>query len=158
MPELPEVETVRRILIKNLIGKRITNVNVYYDGVLENVKIQKVDDNSFKEHGFDETVIALFNQANDTIIIRKNDANIIDSVYHELTHAIMKALNLGGYGCDAYVQKMLDDCSDEELRTIYTEFMRYNLLTYKISLRELYSITPDVRQRMIRQLLPLFYL
>ena len=40
MPELPEVETVRRILIKNLIGKRITKVNVYYDGVLENVKKQ----------------------------------------------------------------------------------------------------------------------
>ena len=37
MPELPEVETVRRILIGNLIGKRITRVNVYYEGVLENV-------------------------------------------------------------------------------------------------------------------------
>lgn len=37
MPELPEVETVRRILVKNLIGKTINQVNVYYDGVLENV-------------------------------------------------------------------------------------------------------------------------
>ena len=36
MPELPEVETVRRILIKNLVGKKITNTNVYYEGVLEN--------------------------------------------------------------------------------------------------------------------------
>ena len=36
MPELPEVETVRRILIENLIGKKIKEVNVYYEGVLEN--------------------------------------------------------------------------------------------------------------------------
>ncbi len=36
MPELPEVETVRRILLSNLIGKTINKINIYYDGVLEN--------------------------------------------------------------------------------------------------------------------------
>lgn len=36
MPELPEVETVRQILIKQIIGKQIKLVDVYYSGILEN--------------------------------------------------------------------------------------------------------------------------
>lgn len=36
MPELPEVETVRQILKKQIVGKTIKNVCVYYDNVLEN--------------------------------------------------------------------------------------------------------------------------
>ena len=35
MPELPEVETVRRSLKLKLIGKRIEGVRIYYDGVIE---------------------------------------------------------------------------------------------------------------------------
>ena len=35
MPELPEVETVRRSLKLKLIGKRIAGVRIYYDGVIE---------------------------------------------------------------------------------------------------------------------------
>lgn len=37
MPELPEVETVKEILKKQIIGKRIKSVFVYYEGILENV-------------------------------------------------------------------------------------------------------------------------
>lgn len=37
MPELPEVETVIRILKTQILGLQINEVNVYYDGVLENV-------------------------------------------------------------------------------------------------------------------------
>ncbi len=35
MPELPEVETVRRVLETQIIGEKITNVVVRYDGILE---------------------------------------------------------------------------------------------------------------------------
>lgn len=35
MPELPEVETVRRILERNLINEEINNIDVYYDKVLK---------------------------------------------------------------------------------------------------------------------------
>lgn len=35
MPELPEVETVRRILEKKLINEEIKNIDVYYDKVLK---------------------------------------------------------------------------------------------------------------------------
>ncbi len=37
MPELPEVETVKEILKKQIIGKTIKEVIVYYEGILENV-------------------------------------------------------------------------------------------------------------------------
>ena len=53
MPELPEVETVRRILIKNLVGKKINNTFVYYNGVLENVTkeefITKLQNETFRD-------------------------------------------------------------------------------------------------------------
>lgn len=53
MPELPEVETVRRGLIREVLGRRIVNVNVYYDGIIEypevslfkrEIKNQKIND------------------------------------------------------------------------------------------------------------------
>ncbi len=36
MPELPEVETVRRTLLNQILNKKITSVNVLYDKMLEN--------------------------------------------------------------------------------------------------------------------------
>ena len=52
MPELPEVETVRRTLSKKLINQKILDVNVYYDGIIatnlddfiKNIKNQKIND------------------------------------------------------------------------------------------------------------------
>ena len=37
MPELPEVETVKLTLENKLVGKRVTNVDVLYDKMLENI-------------------------------------------------------------------------------------------------------------------------
>ncbi len=36
MPELPEVETVRRVLKKKILNKKICEVNVYYEKIVEN--------------------------------------------------------------------------------------------------------------------------
>lgn len=41
MPELPEVETVRRTLEAQIVGKRITEVEVYYDKMLENISVEE---------------------------------------------------------------------------------------------------------------------
>ena len=35
MPELPEVETVRRVLKSNLVHKTIESIDVFYQGILE---------------------------------------------------------------------------------------------------------------------------
>lgn len=37
MPELPEVETVKRILESQILGKKINEIDVFYDKILENV-------------------------------------------------------------------------------------------------------------------------
>ena len=37
MPELPEVETVKEILKKQILGKRIINIDIYYSNTIENV-------------------------------------------------------------------------------------------------------------------------
>ena len=44
MPELPEVETVRRVLKKDLIGLEIKNIDIIYDGIIED------DINYFKKN------------------------------------------------------------------------------------------------------------
>lgn len=40
MPELPEVETVRRTLLTQILNKKITNVEIRYDNILENVSCE----------------------------------------------------------------------------------------------------------------------
>ena len=36
MPELPEVETVRSILEKNILNKTILDINVRYENIIQN--------------------------------------------------------------------------------------------------------------------------
>ena len=43
MPELPEVEVVRQVLESNLIGLKITNIECFYEPIIEN------DYNKFKQ-------------------------------------------------------------------------------------------------------------
>ena len=51
MPELPEVETVRRSLIDLIIGKKIKSVDVYYERIIDS------DVSEFKELLKDETFV-----------------------------------------------------------------------------------------------------
>ena len=44
MPEIAEVETVRRTLLKRIIHKKITSIDIIYPGIIEN------DLNYFKEN------------------------------------------------------------------------------------------------------------
>lgn len=45
MPELPEVETVKEILKKQILGKKIINIDVYYENILENIsKIEFINE------------------------------------------------------------------------------------------------------------------
>ena len=43
MPELPEVETVRRTLERQILNKTITDVKVYYERMLENCTKEDFD-------------------------------------------------------------------------------------------------------------------
>lgn len=41
MPELPEVETVRSILSKNIINKTIKSININYEKIIQNVSVEE---------------------------------------------------------------------------------------------------------------------
>ena len=45
MPELPEVETVRRALLKKLKGKQIKEITILHNNVFEKQDIEKVKQN-----------------------------------------------------------------------------------------------------------------
>ena len=51
MPELPEVETVRRTLLLQILNKKITGVNIYYKNIL-----QDTDPNVFKTVLINQTI------------------------------------------------------------------------------------------------------
>lgn len=44
MPELPEVETVRSILERQIIGKTILDIDIYYDKIIQNVSPEEFKD------------------------------------------------------------------------------------------------------------------
>ncbi len=44
MPELPEVETVRRTLQKLIVGKKIRDIDVFYDRIIRNTTVDKFID------------------------------------------------------------------------------------------------------------------
>lgn len=52
MPELPEVETVKEALKRNIIGKKIVSVDIYYNGIIKNV-----DEETFKLSLINETIV-----------------------------------------------------------------------------------------------------
>ena len=41
MPELPEVETVRQVLRKNILGQVIAGIDIYYEKMIHNISIEE---------------------------------------------------------------------------------------------------------------------
>lgn len=52
MPELPEVETVRNVLKKKIINKKIAKIDIYYDKIIKEISVAE-----FKDKMIDETII-----------------------------------------------------------------------------------------------------
>lgn len=71
MPELPEVETVKEILKTQIIGQTIKDIDIYYQGILENVSKDK-----FKESLKGEEIIDLNRYGKYLIIICKEHSII----------------------------------------------------------------------------------
>ena len=40
MPELPEVETVKESLKKIILNKKISNIEVFYDRIIQNISVK----------------------------------------------------------------------------------------------------------------------
>lgn len=71
MPELPEVETVRTILERNIINKTITNVIVNYDKIIQNI-----NKDDFINNLIGQTFIALYRRGK-YLICELNDYYLI---------------------------------------------------------------------------------
>lgn len=50
MPELPEVETVKNSLKELILGKKIESVDVYYERIIQNVKVSDFKNSLINEH------------------------------------------------------------------------------------------------------------
>ena len=57
MPELPEVETVRRILKEDIINKKIIDIDIRYNKIIQNVKNYNQNE---QQNGKKAKPIALF--------------------------------------------------------------------------------------------------
>lgn len=67
MPELPEVETVRRTLKNQILNEEIKDVDVYYDGILENITKEE-----FKQKLIGEVLTDILRYGKYLIFIFKN--------------------------------------------------------------------------------------
>lgn len=76
MPELPEVETVRRALKNNLIGLKITDLDIRYDKMIEN------DIDYFKSNVINKQIIDI-NRIGKYLIFILNDGAIISHLRME---------------------------------------------------------------------------
>ena len=47
MPELPEVETVKNVLKKDLIGLKVIDVNVYYPDMVKTNNLDSIKNEEF---------------------------------------------------------------------------------------------------------------
>lgn len=78
MPELPEVETVRKVLEKKVVGEKIKEVYVYYSKIIEEPSVEE-----FKEKLKGKTITAMDRRGKWLIFV-------LDDTYYLLTHLRME--------------------------------------------------------------------
>lgn len=80
MPELPEVEVVRQVLESNLIGLKITNIECFYEPIIEN------DYNEFKNSIINKTITKINRLGKYLIFVLENESFIshlrMEGKYH----------------------------------------------------------------------------
>lgn len=76
MPELPEVETVRKVLQKKIVNKKIIDVKIYYD------KIIKTDLGKFKKNIMNQTIREI-ERLGKYLLIRLDDYYLISHLRME---------------------------------------------------------------------------
>ena len=76
MPELPEVETIRRILTSRLIGKKIINIKVLYERMIHN-------DLSLLDNILDTEITSIDRKGKYLIFKFKNDYALISHLRME---------------------------------------------------------------------------
>ncbi len=71
MPELPEVETVKRTLERYLVGKKIIDIHVYYSKILANEK-----EKEFRKKLIGQTITGM-NRRGKWLIFEMDDYDLV---------------------------------------------------------------------------------
>jgi len=77
MPELPEVETVKRTLERYLLGRKIENVHVYYSRILANITVEEL-----KKKLINQTIIGM-NRRGKWLIFEMDDYDLVSHLRME---------------------------------------------------------------------------
>ena len=127
MPELPEVETVKNTLKKQILGKRINNIKVLYDGIIAT----NLDD--FKKNIVGQEFIDI-DRRGKYLIFELNDYYLVSHLRMEGKYFIKKKSDV--ISKHEHIIFSLDDC---ELR--YHDTRKFGKM-YLVTKDKLYSDTP----------------
>lgn len=128
MPELPEVETVRRVLKENLIGLRITDLDVRYSQMIEN------DLEFFKENVINKEITDI-KRIGKYLIFILNDGAIISHLRME-----GKYFYVNDYSIDNKHVHLIFKLSNGYL-LMYQDVRKFGRVVYKDN-NELYTTKP----------------
>ena len=129
MPELPEVETVRRVLKEDLIGKKINNVEVRYKNIIED------DLDYFKSNVEGKSIIDIKRYAKFLIFCLCDDSYILSHLRMEGKYFYLPTNTLDNK--HVHVIYHLDNGYD----LIYQDVRKFGRMEYKTK-DELYSTKP----------------
>lgn len=128
MPELPEVEVVRRALEPSLIGLKITNVEIRYEGII-------LDDISyFKENVIGKTIKSISRHGK-FLIFNLNEGHIVSHLRMEGKYFYLKKNTLD----NKHIHVIYDLSNGYQL--LYQDVRKFGIMTYKES-SELYKTKP----------------
>lgn len=129
MPELPEVETVKNTLKKNITNKKIININIFYANIIENT-----DTETFKKSIINQTIIDIKRRGK-WLIFELNDYYLLSHLRMEGKYFIKNTNDL--ISKHEHISFILDDLS--ELR--YQDTRKFGRM-YLLEKKDLYLKKP----------------
>ena len=101
MPELPEVETVRKTLLKKILNKKITKVEVFYPNIIVEPTLEK-----FKKELINQTIIDIKRKGK-WLIFELNDYYLLSHLRMEGKYNLKKITD--GYDKHEHVSFIFED-------------------------------------------------
>jgi len=128
MPELPEVETVRRVLKESLINRKIIDIDIRYSPIID------MDSLEFKNKIINKTIIDI-NRLGKFLIINLNEGNIISHLRMEGKYFYLKNDEIDNKHIHV-IYKL-----DNGYSLYYQDTRKFGRMIYKEN-NELYSTKP----------------
>lgn len=128
MPELPEVETVRRVLKENLLDRKIVDIKIKYEPIVD------IDSNEFINNTLNKTIKDI-KRLGKFLIFELNDGNIISHLRMEGKYFYTNDLSID----NKHVHLIYT--LDNGYYLMYQDVRKFGRITYKNN-DELYTTKP----------------